>query len=328
MRTLVTLKEAIDLISWGRPLMFSGAEKLLRKLPPGNWIGGTSPYFMTEEGGLQTAERLSVTRFPDFCTTAVVKRYGPAELPNIPRDYPANGVSFIILPAGSEALVTYAKTCTSWPGLFNRPLVGWIAGVDLDELATTTAKVVVGPTGEVDANAVVVMHVPLPTGLAAKTDIINLFEPGGGDRLTFPVDGFDASQCFVNDKPRQLAEYLAEMKADTRWPLVTESGGTQFNVSFQAVDAAKKTVTLYAPVFAGLEYRLAKPPADYEKAFAQELARRRVMPLFTCNCILNYLYADLEGKTTGDAVGPITFGEVAWMLLNQTMVYVTFEAVG
>ena len=48
-------------------------------------------------------------------------------------------------------------------------------------------------------------------------------------------------------------------------------------------------------------------------------------PVFTCNCILNYLYANLEGKKTGSIVGPITFGEIAYMLLNQTMVYLTFE---
>jgi len=41
---------------------------------------------------------------------------------------------------------------------------------------------------------------------------------------------------------------------------------------------------------------------------------------FACNCILNYLYGKLEGKKTGDITGPITFGEIAHQLLNQTMV--------
>jgi hypothetical protein len=40
---------------------------------------------------------------------------------------------------------------------------------------------------------------------------------------------------------------------------------------------------------------------------------------------LNYLYANLEGKKTGHIVGPMTFGEIAYMLLNQTLVYLTFE---
>jgi len=40
---------------------------------------------------------------------------------------------------------------------------------------------------------------------------------------------------------------------------------------------------------------------------------------------LNYLYSGLEGKKTGNVTGPITFGEVAYQLLNQTMVYMTIE---
>lgn len=41
---------------------------------------------------------------------------------------------------------------------------------------------------------------------------------------------------------------------------------------------------------------------------------------FSCNCILNYVYAGLEGKRTGTILGPITFGEIAHQFLNQTIV--------
>lgn len=37
------------------------------------------------------------------------------------------------------------------------------------------------------------------------------------------------------------------------------------------------------------------------------------------------MYAHLEGKKTGAIKGPMTFGEIAYILLNQTMVYLTFE---
>jgi len=43
--------------------------------------------------------------------------------------------------------------------------------------------------------------------------------------------------------------------------------------------------------------------------------------VFSCNCILNYLYSELEGRKTDPFVGPITFGEIAYQLLNQTLVY-------
>ncbi len=41
---------------------------------------------------------------------------------------------------------------------------------------------------------------------------------------------------------------------------------------------------------------------------------------FACNCVLNFLYGKLEGAQAG-LPGPFTFGEIAYQLLNQTMVY-------
>ncbi|RME83260.1 MAG: hypothetical protein D6785_06920, partial [Planctomycetota bacterium] len=64
---------------------------------------------------------------------------------------------------------------------------------------------------------------------------------------------------------------------------------------------------------------------DYEMEFAKRLSQLQIEPLFSCNCILNYLYGKLEGKKTGNITGPMTFGEIAYVLLNQTLVYVTYE---
>jgi hypothetical protein len=171
------------------------------------------------------------------------------------------------------------------------------------------------------------MNVTLAAEVVARTEIINLFEPADGDVITFPAEGFSASQCAVNGQPRDFAEYLTQSKVDTRWPLVADFSGANINVAFQSVDLEAGRVAFYGPVFKEVEYRLARPVTDYVARFAEVLKRRDIKPIFTCNCILNYLYAELEGKKTGDVVGPITFGEVAWMLLNQTMVYVTLEPV-
>jgi hypothetical protein len=97
-------------------------------------------------------------------------------------------------------------------------------------------------------------------------------------------------------------------------------------VSFQTVAEARGEVRFYAPVFAGIRYRHARPVGDYVAEFTSGLPRGidgRVA--FSCNCILNYLHSGLEGRSTGGIVGPITFGEIAYQLLNQTMVYVTIE---
>ena len=44
-------------------------------------------------------------------------------------------------------------------------------------------------------------------------------------------------------------------------------------------------------------------------------------PVLSFNCILNYQYGKLEGRKTPPYTGPVTFGEVAYQLLNQTLVY-------
>jgi hypothetical protein len=43
--------------------------------------------------------------------------------------------------------------------------------------------------------------------------------------------------------------------------------------------------------------------------------------VLSCNCILNFLCGELEGKDLGAFYGPITLGEIAYQLLTQTLVY-------
>jgi hypothetical protein len=76
-------------------------------------------------------------------------------------------------------------------------------------------------------------------------------------------------------------------------------------------------------VFRGIEYRIAAPLSDYAGAFSRAVEQAGIESVFACNCILNYLYGELEGRKTGDVAGPITFGEIAYQLLNQTMVYLS-----
>jgi hypothetical protein len=115
---------------------------------------------------------------------------------------------------------------------------------------------------------------------------------------------------------------VLETGLDTRLPLVADYHGASVNVSFQAVDADRREVRFFAPVFAGVPYRHARPVPDYVDAFASALPSgipERIA--LSCNCVLNYVHSSLEGRSTGDVVGPITFGEIAYQLLNQTMVY-------
>jgi hypothetical protein len=76
----------------------------------------------------------------------------------------------------------------------------------------------------------------------------------------------------------------------------------------------------YSAVFEGVAYKFAQPVNDYAARFQTAVDEKEGAPAFACNCILNFLYGELEGKKTGAITGPITFGEIAYQLLNQTMV--------
>jgi hypothetical protein len=257
--------------------------------------------------------------------SASIRIYQASELQSIIGDYPDRGCSFIILPSGSETHLRFDRECLSWSGLFNSPLVGWNAGVLLSEIADSRPKVFDGTTLQSFENAAAVLHATTNDDHAARIEIINPFKQSSGDTITFPNSGFAVTDCLVNGQRRNFVDYIKQNGVDIRWPLVADYAGAQINVSFQGIDDAPKRVRLYAPVFEDVEYRLADPVANLAEFFGEEFDARKVKPAFSCNCILNFLYAELEGKRTGNATGPITFGEIAYMQLNQTLVYVTFD---
>lgn len=45
----------------------------------------------------------------------------------------------------------------------------------------------------------------------------------------------------------------------------------------------------------------------------------------TANCTLNFLFVELEGKAIGGVEDPVTFGEISYQFLNQTMVIVRLQ---
>jgi hypothetical protein len=111
---------------------------------------------------------------------------------------------------------------------------------------------------------------------------------------------------------------------DASQPLVADYAGTNINVSIKAVDEKAGRVSFYAPVFPDVDYREAAPVGDYVDAFSK-FVPGDAQPILSCNCILNYLYGKLEGRRTGPFSGPVTFGEIAHQLLNQTLVYLEAE---
>lgn len=324
---LLTVDEVIKKIDVGNPLLLAGDEAVLKQLPKGNWIGGTIPYFMDVAGGVFTKDKIYVTFLPEYITDGQVKWYAEAELSNIPQDAAENGFSVVIMPATSPAHVSYAHNAPSYPDIFLKPIIGWISGVALEDVGHVSPKVFNGVEGECSADKAIVMHLTLPADKIAEIGIVNIFSQGEGDVITFENDGFRMQDCRINGEKRNFAEYLIENNIDSRYPLVANYCGAMVNVSFQHIDEKNRMVNLYAPVFRAVEYKIAAPVRDYVKAFESAVPGDLMTPSFSCNCILNYLYSELEGKKTGTLMGPITFGEVAYQLLNQTLVYMSIKEV-
>jgi len=251
--------------------------------------------------------------------------YDEKNLYKIPSEAYDNGFSFIIIPAMSNVHLEYAKNAPNYENIFFKTIIGWISGIHLSDLGKITPKVFNGLTGEATDAKAIVMHCKIKEGKIPEIGIINIFEQSDGDTIKFNQTSFSVSECEINGKKENFADYVIKNKVDIKVPLVANYSGSMINVSFQSVDEKNKVVNFYAPVFDGVEYKLGKPVKDYTKAFKNALDKKKLSPVFSCNCILNFLYGELEGKHTGDVIGPITFGEIAYQLLNQTLVYLEIK---
>lgn len=320
-------EEAAELIKTGKPLSLGGSAELLSQLPPGNWIGGSIPYFMGANGGEHSPDKIFATELSSEASGATVKLYNCDDIKNVYVDAPDNGFSVIILPALSEVHVSFATNAPNYEAFATSPLVGWIAGSSLDVFEPGIAKVFDGSDPKGHVNKAVVLHLTLPANKVAELSIVNIFEPGDGALIQFEETGWDQTTAIVDGKKVNLAEYFVENEIDTKLPLVADSFGATINSSIISSDKDTGSTKFYAPMFRGVDYRVAKPVADYVKAFEAAMPAETADATFLCNCILNYVYGELDGKKTGDATGPLTFGEVAYQLLNQTVAYVTVHDV-
>ena len=169
----------------------------------------------------------------------------------------------------------------------------------------------------------VALHLQVPDDKIVSVNIINIFEQDTASPLIeFTEEGFSVKNCRVNGKDVVFADYIAENAIDTKLPIVGDYSGNGVNISFKSVENG--VVNFYAPVFSGIQYRMAKSITNYESLFNARIAEHKdTAAAFSCNCILNFLYGELEHKKIESFAGPITFGEIAYQLVNQTLVYVS-----
>lgn len=98
------------------------------------------------------------------------------------------------------------------------------------------------------------------------------------------------------------------------------------NISIKQVDSAENRVEFFAPVFVGIEYKIAKPVGDYVSHFEAMMPNDPADDIFfSCSCVLNSIHADLKNRPLRGFTGPMTFGEIVYQLLNQTLAYAVIE---
>jgi hypothetical protein len=320
---LMSFDQANKLIDEDKVLHIAGSESLLRQLPKGNWIGGSTEYFMAKNGGKVSGELLFVTELP--CKKFAIKSYNADTIHNVTEDAFDNGFSIVIVPFDSDVHKEYAQNAADYNKMFLRNVVGWISGLNLgkpSQMPIAASGIEFG-TAQIFTNDAVALHLELPEDKKVSIGIINIFEQDTNSPLIeFTEEGFTVKKCLIGGNETMFADYIKQNAIDTKLPLVGDYSGTGINVSFKSIE--DDVVNLYAPVFSGIKYRMAKEISDYEKVFNSRLIEfKNTNAAFACNCILNFLYGELEGKNIDAFAGPITFGEIAYQLVNQTLVYVT-----
>ncbi len=324
---LLTAKDTSDLIETGVFSVIAGADEILMSLPRGNWIGGTTAYIMAPEGHNPTADCLmcSVLGKGRECRIAVLEQ---DSLSHISDGRYKSGFTYLLLPGFSEVHHRYALEAPTIPGLFEQPIFGWVTGVHTSQIGYSAPKAFDGRAGIAYGNAAVALHVELAATSMVNIDLVNPFIQGGGPAIVFSDTGFNGGACTIDGRLTNFAKYLAGNNIDLSMPLVANYAGALVNVSIRKVEAECEEVQFFAPVVAGEVYRLAKPRADYARcitACARSLDRPE--NALVCRCILNHLNPRLASADTAGFVGPVTFGEIAYILLNQTLVVLNGEGV-
>ena len=322
---LISFEAASKLIESGRLLHIAGTEALLKKLPKGKWIGGSTEYFMAKEGGKVSSDLLFVT---DFSITESVygkckiQSYDEKDICKVSSDAYENGFTILIIPFDSAVHKEYAQNAAGYENMFMRHIVGWISGLNLNKQGQTPVAVN-GFRGEAFSDKAVALHLETKEDKTVSVNIINIFEQDTDSPvIEFNEEGFHVKKCLVNGKELVFADYIAKNKIDTKMPIVGEYSGSGVNISFKSIENG--IVNFYAPVFQGIKYRIAKPVSDYVALFNKHISEHTdETSAFSCNCILNFLYGNLENNKIEAFAGPITFGEIAYQLVNQTLVYVS-----
>lgn len=326
-RKSYTKNEVIKFISEGKIMVLSGSEKMLEQLPKGNWIGGTTPYFMDKNGGVFTEDRIFVDDLTEIATDFKIVKCTKDTIKNIGINSFKNGFTILIIPADSDTHFEFGINALNYDKIFINPVVGYISGINLNNLGQETPKVFNGQLKEKISNDGIALHIKLPDNKVARAEILNLDTiDRNSPEIKFPKTSFVQSECTINGKKANIAEYLNEIKYKQGLPIIANYNGALINRDIKIIDKDKKEVTFYSPVFEDETYYLANVIDDYYELFQKKLKTEELNIPYSIVCVSYYLLGNLENKKI-QTEGVFTFGEIAYQLLNQTLVFLEIDEI-
>ena len=116
---LYTVSEIVEKVKAGKILSLAGDESLLAQIPSGNWIGGTIPYFMSDDGGIVTKDKIFVTELPDYVNEISIKRYDESHIKDVYKDGQNYGFSIIIMPSSGKVHLSFALNAPHYENLLH-----------------------------------------------------------------------------------------------------------------------------------------------------------------------------------------------------------------
>ncbi len=318
---LYTKEEVIEFIKQGRTMHLSGSEKMLENLPKGNWIAGMTPYFMDEVGKV-CDNKIYVEDFSLIAEEVKIVALDDKEIKDIAKNNTyTNGFIFVILPLESQVYYAFSNNSLEFDNIYDNPVVGYVSSCLFEDYGKVTPKVVIGTDPKLISDKAAVMYVKVNDRLRVRAEIMN-FDTIDFDTpaLKFPKTSFTQSDCLIDGKPGNIAEYLENVNNRLgHYPqLITSQNGALVNRDIKSVDLEKGEVSFFSPAYDSDEYRLVKPNNNYLRAFNDNLKKKTdVMACFSCTSY--FLLGDFEYQHV-DYNGVYTFGEIGYQLLNKTVV--------
>lgn len=322
---LYSKAEVEGFIKAGKVMMLSGSDKALTGLPKGNWVGGTTPYVVDKVGKVDE-ENIFVYDFTEIATNSKIAVFDKNNIKDIAKSGVGNGFIMLILPIDTEVYYEFSNHSLEYDNIYDNPLVGFVACCtveDYGDYAKAKTFVASGIDGSLYADRGVALYVEMPNNLTARTEIINLdtidYDTA---KLVFPKTSFVQSDCLIDGKPGNIAEYFENVvkpKLGGSTQLITSQNGALINRDVKIVDIKEGKVTFFSPAYAGDEYYLVKNGNDYLKMFNDNLNSKTSEVAACLSCVSYYFSGKFEGRNICKN-GIYAFGEIAYQLLNKTIV--------